>query len=117
MLLFVYGTLMRGERAHHLLKKTAFITDDETPPTYKLLDLGEYPGLATEGTDAVVGEVFEVPAALLRSLDRYEGDEYVRVSIPLASGRIVETYVLRTRRDEPAIESGNWRSRQSYIHR
>lgn len=111
MLLFVYGTLMRGEPAHGLLRGSAFVDCDQTVPGYRLMDLGEYPGMAAGPTGVVHGEVFEVPGALLPELDAYEGDGYERVAVRLASGRTVETYILREDGSFPAIVSGDWRIR------
>jgi gamma-glutamylcyclotransferase (GGCT)/AIG2-like uncharacterized protein YtfP len=73
-----------------------------TLPAYRLLDLGWYPGLAEAVEDGVPvqGEVWEVDAQVLRALDDYEGTEYVRKVIHLASPmngepwEAVEAYLL-----------------------
>ncbi len=39
-LLFVYGTLKRGERANRLLSGQRFVGAAETEPRYRLVDLG-----------------------------------------------------------------------------
>lgn len=71
--LVLYGTLMRGERAHvdfGLHRKLAFIC----PCTVRgqLYDLGGYPGLV-DGDGIVQGElfVFRNPG-VLKSLDKFE---------------------------------------------
>lgn len=114
VLLFVYGTLMRGESAHGLLGADArFVAEACTEPRFTLLDMGEYPALVEGGTTAVRGELFEIDGALLPSLDAYEDvpEMYARRSIEV-DGRIAVAYVLRP---ELAlgigpIASGDWRT-------
>src|SRR5262245_55703141 len=71
-LLFVYGTLMRGEPAHRLLLgRTTFVEEGHTDGL--LLDLGQFPGVI-EGNGRVAGEVFRLDRPeLLETLDDYEG--------------------------------------------
>lgn len=73
--LFVYGTLMRGQPAHGLLAGQTFLGGAVTAPGHRLIDLGSYPGLIeVAGSDsAVYGEVWEVDDARLAELDDYEG--------------------------------------------
>lgn len=114
VLLFVYGTLMRGESAHALLGPTArFIAEAQTEPRFTLLDMGEYPALVEGGTTAVRGELYEIDAALLESLDRYEDvpELYERRSI-IMGGRDALAYVLHPElaRGVGVIASGDWRA-------
>jgi gamma-glutamylcyclotransferase (GGCT)/AIG2-like uncharacterized protein YtfP len=78
--LFVYGTLKRGGRYHDELRGAAFLGEATTGPGYELVRLGEYLALVETGKDpdSVTGELFEVPEALLASLDEFEGDAYIR---------------------------------------
>ncbi len=73
--LFVYGTLMRGGRYHHVLDGQRLRGPARTLPRYALLDLGAYPGLVERPEDGrvVAGEVYEVAAGLLPRLDEIEG--------------------------------------------
>ena len=96
--LFIYGTLKRGFRAHHLIADQAFLGEVQTKPNYLLLDLGEYPGLAETGEgESVSGELWEVCQDRLAVLDAYEGSEYVRRMIwldPSCGHPVVDAYVL-----------------------
>jgi gamma-glutamylcyclotransferase (GGCT)/AIG2-like uncharacterized protein YtfP len=78
--LFVYGTLKRGGRYHDELCGAPFLGEATTAPGYELVQLGEYLALVEtgKGPDSVTGELFEVPEALLASLDEFEGDAYIR---------------------------------------
>lgn len=115
MLLFVYGTLLKGQENASQLNGATFIANDSTLPQYTLLNLGPYPGLLASGNAAVSGELYEVPEALLAFLDAFEDhpEVYVRTPIILVSGRQAFTYVLRPEHvaDATAITSGDWRCR------
>ena len=112
---FVYGTLLAGERNHRLLKTARLAGSDATLPRYELRHLGGFPGLVRGGTRSIAGELYEVDAPTLFGLDKLEGhpDFYRRTRIRLVSGTIADTYLLR--RDQvqgrPIIESNNWRTR------
>lgn len=113
---FVYGTLMRGERAHHLLRPCTFLHETATEPAFELVDLGAFPGLVDGGTRPVRGEVYAVPAHLLSVLDEYEDvpEVYERRAIRTELGD-TEAYVLRPRyaAARPRIASGDWRRRRA----
>lgn len=90
--LFVYGSLKRGARHHSELAGAAFLGEVRTAPGYGLEAAGEYwalverPGLS----GSVSGELFEVDEPLLARLDRFEGDDYCRGLVRLASGRAAD---------------------------
>ncbi|MFO0759820.1 MAG: gamma-glutamylcyclotransferase [Byssovorax sp.] len=113
--LFVYGTLLAGESNHALLSEARFAGSARTLPLYRLLDLGGHPALVEGGSAAVVGEIYDVPAASLPALDALEGHPgwYRRTRITLADGSTAETYLLPRDQAEafPEIASGSWRSR------
>jgi len=114
VLLFVYGTLMRGESAHALLGPTArFVGEAQTEPRFTLLDMGEYPALVEGGTTAVRGELYEIDAELLAVLDRYEDvpELYERRTLRLGD-RDALAYVMHSHlgRGVGTIASGNWRA-------
>jgi gamma-glutamylcyclotransferase (GGCT)/AIG2-like uncharacterized protein YtfP len=112
--LFVYGTLMSGERNHHLMSHAQFLRDSRTEPSFQLHHLGDFPGLVPGGTSSVVGELYEVDDRTLAVLDRFEEhpDFYERKSILLADGSTVETYLLRLDQVQGCcvIPSGSWRA-------
>lgn len=70
-LVFVYGTLRRGERNHHLLVNAQSLGNHTTSPVYDLYDLGSYPAVS-EGHGAIFGEVYLVDDHTLEQLDYIE---------------------------------------------
>ncbi len=106
---FVYGTLMQGERASGMLAdgiyKGEFVLDD-----YAMYDLGPFPGIKEYPGEKVIGEVYEIPDSLIPRMDSYEGegflykrvlvsvsnetaslDAYVYVYLQSVSGEIIRT--------------------------
>lgn len=112
---FVYGTLLRGERNHRLLTHARFVGEDLTEPGFELAHLGGFPGMCAAREGTVAGEVYAVDAGTLAELDRLEDHPrfYLRTWIRLASGAHVEAYLLRREQvaDCPRIPSGSWRRR------
>lgn len=115
MIVFVYGTLLRGEGNHRLLDRARRIGDARTTATFTLLDLGAWPAMVAGGSTSVRGELYEVDAATLRALDDFEGDpdEYRRTRIELDDGRVADAYLLAApaSADARVIASGDWRVR------
>lgn len=114
--MFVYGTLLAGERNHRHLTGARLVGEARTKPAFRLHDLGPFPGLVAGGEHAVLGEVYAVDEATLAALDRLEDHPrlYQRTSIVLAGGANVETYLMTPRQvaDHPIISSGSWRARR-----
>ena len=79
---FVYGTLMRGERAARMLSegiyKGEYVLND-----YAMYELGPFPGIKKKPGERVIGEVFEVPDSVIPRLDsdEGEGDLYERTPV------------------------------------
>jgi gamma-glutamylcyclotransferase (GGCT)/AIG2-like uncharacterized protein YtfP len=111
--IFVYGTLLPGERNHLELLGARHEGTARTLPGWELVDLGPFPGMR-EGAGIVEGEVFVVDDAHLARLDAFEGDLFVRRAIALAEGE-AEAWILATDQDGPTIPSGRYtdRSRDS----
>jgi gamma-glutamylcyclotransferase (GGCT)/AIG2-like uncharacterized protein YtfP len=111
-LVFVYGTLLKGEANHRLLAGAEPLGTHRTRPCFTLLDLGAYPGAVAGGATAIGGEVYRIDGGTLARLDRLE--EYPR----LYDRRPIDTpygrawiYLYRGRRaDRPAIPWGDWRA-------
>jgi gamma-glutamylcyclotransferase (GGCT)/AIG2-like uncharacterized protein YtfP len=116
-LVFVYGTLLRGERNHGLLAGAAFAGEARTLPSFELADLGPYPTLVAGGRVAVSGEVWEIDGATLARLDELEEVPtlFQRKRIPLADGRVVEAYLMPSEATAGAkrIASGDYRRREA----
>lgn len=92
---FVYGTLMKGQRAEHLLGPNRVLKGDAVLEGYDVYDLGYYPAIA-HGSGRAYGEVWEIEERSLRTLDHYEGegDLYLREKVPVKVGNDeVEAYV------------------------
>jgi gamma-glutamylaminecyclotransferase len=111
-LVFVYGTLLRGDVNHHLISGAEYLGPHRTAPCFALYLLGAYPGAVRGGMNAIVGEVYSVDRACLRRLDRLEdyprlydrrllGSPYGRAWIYLYRGPL---------HDRPMIPGGDWRA-------
>jgi gamma-glutamylcyclotransferase (GGCT)/AIG2-like uncharacterized protein YtfP len=110
-LIFVYGTLRRGECNHYYLKDVPKLAMHRTSPHYTLLHLGSYPAAVVGGDTAIVGEIYPLNQALLKRLDRLEGypDEYLRECISTSCGPAwMYVYRYPAVPDTPIITSGDW---------
>jgi gamma-glutamylcyclotransferase (GGCT)/AIG2-like uncharacterized protein YtfP len=91
--LFVYGSLKRGGLHHDELAGcggSRCLGVAQTLPGYGLVRAGDgdYLALVADGSDGVVsGELFEVPDSLLARLDEFEGADYERAEVALATGQ------------------------------
>ena len=102
-LIFVYGTLMRGDVRSSFLSKGQFVSEAVTAPKYCMYNLGSYPGLVPSQTEglSVEGEIYSVDPATLEILDEVEGVAeglYIRDVIELTQpelDRPVQTYFYR----------------------
>lgn len=93
---FVYGTLMQGERHHGLLAATPKLASARTEASFQLYDLGPYPAMV-RGT---AHELEDHPTL------------YRREPIMLDDGRDARAYLYLGALDRaPAIASGDWRRR------
>jgi gamma-glutamylcyclotransferase (GGCT)/AIG2-like uncharacterized protein YtfP len=115
-LLFVYGTLMRGEALHPVLARVArFVASGHVRG--RLVSFGRWPGLY-EGAGRVRGELYRLrDLAQLRVVDeKEEGYNFVRrrALVTLPRGRRVRAWVYRCtgpRGTATPIPSGDWRRR------
>lgn len=93
--LFVYGTLLTGERNAGQIPDAAVQARRPARVRGTLVDLGRYPALRTRDDDGgddgddgdVVGELLTLTAtaapALLAALDAFEGTAYARRALPV----------------------------------
>ena len=112
-LVFVYGTLKRGERNHHVLAAAQYLGAVVTAEAR--FTLCEYasvsspgrlaPSVEAGGTHRIAGELYAVDADLLARLDRLErvGVDYQRQAIPLASGDMAQIYLRAAASRRPAL--------------
>ena len=117
MKVFVYGTLMRGEFNHCVLNGhgVEYLGTGITKRGFTLYSLGPFPGMVFGGSNAVVGEIYEVDDFTLMQLDGLEShpDFYRRTEIELQGGEKAQTYILNESyiRDCEVIKSGDWKNR------
>jgi len=116
-LVFVYGTLMKGELHHTSIAHARFVRAAETQPEYELVQIDYYPAMLPGGGSRIVGELYEVDDATLKHLDELEEvpHYYERRTIKLADGSEAMTYVMprdRAGASSP-IPSGYFRMRTS----
>jgi len=73
-LVFVYGSLKRGEHNHGLLRAAEYRGEARTERQFRLYALPYYPALVRGDGDPqpIVGEVYSIDEAALRILDRLE---------------------------------------------
>jgi gamma-glutamylcyclotransferase (GGCT)/AIG2-like uncharacterized protein YtfP len=121
--LFVYGSLMEGLSAHHLVASSPrAVKLGRGRMRGRLLDLGDYPGAVLDrGESWIQGELWELPTGSLRKLDAYEGyfprdlerSLFVRrrASVHLEEQEIdAWTYLLSRRPSRVAsVPDGQWR--------
>jgi gamma-glutamylaminecyclotransferase len=97
---FVYGTLKRGDCRHRFMAGSKFLGLATTAAGYRLFHLGEYPAMVEDPIGGQIeGEVFEVTDSTLRLLDEVEGVAdtlYIRKPIllmDLFADMTVEAYI------------------------
>lgn len=100
-MLFVYGTLKRGDVRAPLLHGQRFVGEARTVAQFRLFNTGDYPAMV-EATPvgltgrSIEGELWQVDRVCLHRLDEEEGvDEglYERRMIALADGQRAWTYL------------------------
>lgn len=93
-LLFVYGSLKRGQANHDQLGRAVFLRAARTRPVFALRTIDGYPALVS-GRGAVLGELYRIATPELSQLDEFEGDAYERQWIELETGELALGYVAR----------------------
>lgn len=105
VLLFVYGTLKKGGKAHCLIEAEGgrFLREAKTGPQYKLhgssLPRNDWFPLMAEmpkERNGVIGELYEIPTEAFTELDHYEAVDhglFRRVEIEMDDGNKAWSYV------------------------
>lgn len=117
VVLFVNGTLMRGFALHGNLDGAEFLGAVRTAPIYRLHSIGDvHPGMfeVAEGGVSVTGELYRVPASVLRCVESGEPPGLYRGPVRLEDGRVVQG-ILYPRRQAEGIHRdisayGDWRA-------
>jgi gamma-glutamylcyclotransferase (GGCT)/AIG2-like uncharacterized protein YtfP len=73
--LFVYGTLKRGQLSHQLISDQEFLGEATTMPLYRLFSRGWHPAMVLDADNGleIKGELWAVDEQTLAKLDEYEG--------------------------------------------
>jgi gamma-glutamylaminecyclotransferase len=112
--LFVYGTLLSGERDHGLLAGATFVGPVRTVPEFALVDLVVYPALVAPGRVAIVGELYLVSKKHRFTLDVKKECPVLfhRRTVRLEDGE-AEAYAMRDEqaRGKRRIANGDWKNR------
>jgi gamma-glutamylaminecyclotransferase len=106
--LFAFGTLMTDGPRHQALAGARLLGCARTQAGYHLLDLGAYPGLvrADQGGRSVLGELYEVPLALLAHLDEIEESPTLfRLEPVLLQGEVAAAFAYFY---QPRLESNRY---------
>jgi gamma-glutamylcyclotransferase (GGCT)/AIG2-like uncharacterized protein YtfP len=92
-LVFVYGTLRRGDERSMSARFPTSKFIAEAKVSGSLYDLGAYPGLVSNDSNSLVtGEVYEVDDELLSQLDEFEAtSNYLRKQIEISFGNQTTT--------------------------
>ena len=85
---FVYGTLMQGQRAAYMLAGSDFVGCFRLKD-YGMYNLGRYPGIVPWDGGSVLGELYFVSDEMLAQMDEYEGegDLYLRRKVKVWAGQ------------------------------
>jgi gamma-glutamylaminecyclotransferase len=114
-IVFVYGTLMKGELHHTSIEHARFLRTAETQPAYDLVQIDYYPAMIEGGTLTIRGELYEIDDQTLAHLDELEEVPryYERKPIKLSDGSEALTYVMPRERAQTStpIPSGYFRMR------
>lgn len=69
---FVYGTLMTGQRNHHWMRGAVWLGRATSPRGFLLWSVGQYPVACPGGRSRIRGEVYRLSVAHLYRLDVLE---------------------------------------------
>ncbi|WP_224392518.1 gamma-glutamylcyclotransferase [Pseudonocardia sp. ICBG1293] len=113
---FVYGSLMPGQRAFGMLRAHAsgVLPQPVVLPGGGIADTGhDYPALTLDSGDGVPGWVVELadPVSALAELDAYEGPEYTRVRVVVEDGAVCWAWVWTAARDGHVPLARGWAGR------
>lgn len=113
--LFDYGSLMSGERDHHLLASATPLGPARTRPEFHLVDLGIYAAIVAGGELSVVGELYLVERKACFAIDVSKQCPilFERINITLDDGSSAQAYVMPEERvrGKRRLKVASWRDR------
>lgn len=93
---FVYGTLMRGNREHENFLSEAQFAGNFVAEGFQLFDFGSYPRVIHSEIDKIKGELYIIDSKTLEKLDELEdeGNLYIRklISVSNDNNEVQEAY-------------------------
>ena len=108
---FVYGTLMRGQRNDHYMQGARFLGRHRTEDIYSMFEFGGFPAVCADGRHAIEGELYLVSGRQFKRLDELEfyPHFYQRIEIPTRYGD-AWMYTVRVEQCRgKRLIPGNWR--------
>jgi gamma-glutamylcyclotransferase (GGCT)/AIG2-like uncharacterized protein YtfP len=115
MRLFVYGTMMSGQRDHAVVERFECVGCVQTKPLYTLVDIDRYAALTSEGTTSIHGELYLLDEASLALVDRACGAPHLfhRKTLSLLDDTPAESHFMTMEqlRGKRRLPTGNWLER------
>ncbi|UZE97290.1 gamma-glutamylcyclotransferase family protein [Alkalimarinus alittae] len=109
-LVFVYGTLRKGESNDALLQEAESLGFYETESEYTMFDLGYFPAVTPSGKTSISGELYRVDQQTAKNLDQLEGypSYYDRIQITTPMGDAWIYVIHHLTEDYDEVEKGDW---------
>jgi gamma-glutamylcyclotransferase (GGCT)/AIG2-like uncharacterized protein YtfP len=111
--LFIYGTLLRGEPDHDVLRGAELVGTARTERGFTLVEARAIAGLVQSGDGDVVGEIYDAPYETFRAHEAKFPALFERREIRLADGTTAQAFLLSQdqARGLRRIRGGDWRQR------
>ena len=123
IVLFVNGTLMRGQKLHANLDGAEFLREFRTAPRYRLYSIADvHPGMfeVESGGVTVAGELYRMPPGVWARVEAGEPPRLYRGPVSLEDGRVVDGILypreLAEARHRDISEFGDWRTYMDSLH-
>jgi len=109
-LVFVYGTLRKGQGNNTLLQDGKFLGVYETKPDFTMVDLGCFPAVSPQGKTSISGELYLIDQPAFTNLDQLEGypTYYDRIQIDTPKGKAWLYVIHHLVETHKVVESGDW---------